>query len=181
MILNDWTHLVSSSIRSVLDQIAAQGSWYGGGSAAALTCAVSAALLEKLLGPSCDIRRFRALRRRCTELIDADARTFAGVIKAYYQRDERAAKQRLKAAIRIPADVCLASQELLAQARASARLIKPRYRVDLRCAMELAKAAGFSSRALVETNLAWLDEPAFSARIRTELGRGRRSHARLAA
>ena len=171
---------MSSSVRPILDHIAKQGSWYGGGSAAALTCAVSAALLEKLLGASSDVRRLRALRRRCTGLIDADARTFAGVIKAYYQRDARLAKRRLKAAIRIPVDVCLASGQLLARARRDAHLLKPRYRVDLRCAMELAKAAGASSRALVETNLAWLDEPAFARRVRAQLGR-RRPNARIAA
>ena len=169
---------MSSSVRPILDSIAKQGSWYGGGSAAALTCALSAALLEKLLSPARDIRRFRVLRQRCATLVDEDARTLSHVIRAYYHGDARAAKRRLKAAIRIPADICLASQELLAQARASAHLIKPRYRVDLRCAMELAKAAGTSARALVETNLSWLDEPAFTRRVRAELGR-RRSDARV--
>ena len=178
---DDWTPSVSSSVRPILDAIAKQGSWYGGGSAAALACAMSAALLEKLLSSSRDVRRFRALRHRCAVLIETDARTFSKVIEAYYRRNPRAAKARLKAAILIPAEVCEASRELLGQARASAHLIKPRYRVDLRCAIELAKAAHASALALVETNLVWLDEPAFSTRIRAQLGRGRRSHARRAA
>ena len=171
---------MSSSVRPILDSIAKQGSWYGGGSAAALACAMAAALLEKLLSPSRDVRRFRALRHRCALLVDADATTFSKVIEAYYRREPRTAKRRLKAAIGIPAEVCLTAQELLAQARASAHLIKPRYRVDLRCAMELASAARTSARALVDTNLAWLDEPSYARRVRARLGR-RRTHARLAA
>ena len=171
---------MSSSVRPILDSIAKQGSWYGGGSAAALTCAVSAALLEKLLRASSDVRPLRALRMRAMALIEQDAKAFSQVIHAYYRGSRSSAQRKLKVAIEIPLTVYRDSVHLLAVAARSRRLIKPRYRVDLDCAVALANATALASLALVRTNLAWLDEPAFTRRVRAELGRRRDSRARVA-
>lgn len=153
-----------------LARTAAKGSWYGGGSAAALGCAVSAALLEKLASRAASIRRARRIRTRCLRLIDDDAATFARVIRA--SRRSRAAWARaLKSAIGVPAEVLRHAAALLRLSRALRREIHPRYRVDLDCAVLLARASGQAARALVATNLAWLGDPAYARRIRRQLAR----------
>lgn len=157
-------------VERFLAQTAAKGSWYGGGSAAALGCALSAALLEKLANRAASVSAARRIRTRCTRLIDADALTFARVIRAS-RRSRPAWARALKAAIGVPADVARHAAALLGLARALRRDIHPRYRVDLDCAVFLAKASGQAARALVATNLAWLNDPAHARRIRRKLTR----------
>jgi formiminotetrahydrofolate cyclodeaminase len=131
---------------------------------------LSAALLEKLATRAASIRSARRIRTRCTRLIDTDAVTFARVIRASRQ-SRQAWARALKAAIEVPAGVARHAAALLGVARALRRDISPRYRVDLDCAVLLAKASGQAARALVETNLAWLNDPAYARRVRRRLAR----------
>jgi formiminotetrahydrofolate cyclodeaminase len=152
-----------------LAQVARRGSWVGGGSAAALCAALAAALLEKLVHQLPVIRRLRAVRRECVALIPRDAETFASVIRALRRSNRRAFARALKAATEVPCRVFEHAQTVQRVCRRAQRSVDAKYQSDLRCAMAVALAAGESARTLVHTNLAWLDDQAYSSRIRRRL------------
>jgi len=145
----------ASSIQQLLEQTADRHSSYGGGSAVALSCALSAALVEKLAGRKPAAGIARRLRHCCTKLIDADAKAFEQFIRARKRADRRALRRSLKAATDIPSQVEECSKQVLEVARRIRMHVSPRYRVDLRCAEQIAKAARQSARALVAANRAW--------------------------
>ena len=162
---------MKQSLERFLQQTATRGSWYGGGSAAAMTCALAAALLEKLVNERGVAASVRRLRREATVLIERDATAFARVIQAYYQHDQPAIQRALKAAIDVPLSVHAASDRLLQLAAKARTGIRPRYRVDLTCAVALARASRQTAGALVRTNLTWLADRAYSRRILAQLRR----------
>ena len=141
----------------------------GGGSAAALCGAVAAALLEKLVHSPGAARRLARVRRDCLRLIQRDADAFARVIRTTRGRGRTAFARALKAATDIPCAVFEHAQAIQAACRSAQRSVKPRFQSDLRCAMAIALAAGESARTLVQTNLAWLDDQAYTRRIRRRL------------
>jgi hypothetical protein len=61
------------------------------------------------------------------------------------------------------------AQRLEAVCQAAQQAVKPRFQSDLRCAMALAMASSESARTLILTNLAWLDDPQYSKRMRHRL------------
>lgn len=144
-----------STVARLLKQTATRHSSYGGGSAAALSCALAAALVEKLAGRTTAAPTARRLRARCTRLIDADAEAFARVIRASAREDQAAVRRALKTATDIPCQVGECAQQVLAVARRIKARVSLRYRVDLRCADALARAAKQSACALVDANRAW--------------------------
>ena len=160
---------LNSSVRTFLDQTATTGTWYGGGSAAAFTCALSAALLEKLARSAVHRKPLRTIRTRCLRLVKTDADSFARVVRAHSRHDARATTKALKAAIDVPLQVCRDASQARKISIAIRPSIRRHYDVDLRCAVELAQAAGKAARALVTTNLTWLDDPKYSRRIRQQL------------
>lgn len=155
----------------LLAKTAAKGSWYGGGSAAALCCALAAALIEKLARQPRLAAELGAIRRRGVGLVDGDAETFARVIRSLSRRNRPASRRALKAAIDVSRQVFRDARRLLVLSRRVRRAISPRYRVDLDCAVAIARAAGVSARALIMTNLAWLGDPVYSRRIRKQIAR----------
>ncbi len=157
------------SLEQFLEQLARRGSWIGGGSVAALTVALAAALLEKLIMRAATGRRLRVVRSECLHLIERDADVFAGVIQATRSSNPPAFRRALKAATEIPCRVYAHAEAIAATARAEQRSIKPRFRSDLRCVVALARAASQSAHALIETNLQWLDDPVYRRRIRSRL------------
>lgn len=126
--------------------------------------------MEKLARRPQAVAAARAVRARATQLIDEDARAFSRVIRAMSQQP-RLVRPRLKAAIDVPRRVHDDAQRLLALTRGLKRSIPPKYRVDLDCAEAIARAAATSARALILTNLAWLNEPAYARRLRRQLAR----------
>ena len=124
--------------------------------------------MEKLARQPRVIAAARLIRRRQTRLIDEDARAFARVIQAMSTRPGLF-RRRLKGAVDIPAQVHDDARRLGRLARGVKRTIPPRYHVDLLCAEALAEAAAQSAKALIMTNLAWLNEPAYAQRIRRRL------------
>ncbi|MBI3319841.1 MAG: cyclodeaminase/cyclohydrolase family protein [Candidatus Omnitrophica bacterium] len=146
------------SVEHLLEQTATRGTWYGGGSAAALSCALSAALIEKLASRPQAIRTARTIRRRCARLIDEDARVFARAVQAMSSQDRHRIRRAMNAAIAVPQEVCASAQRLRRISRQVGKALRPHVRVDLRCADALARAAGDSARALVLTNQAWLKQ-----------------------
>ena len=157
------------SVDELLEQIARRGSWVGGGSVAAMSAALAAALLEKLVVTPSLARRLRQIRRSCVALIPQDAETFACVIQATRRSDRRAFRQRLKAATEVPWRVFQHAQAVQSACRAAQRSIKPRFQSDLRCALALALAASESARTLIYTNLVWLNDRAYSQAMRRRL------------
>jgi formiminotetrahydrofolate cyclodeaminase len=160
---------VPISLDDLLNHTAKRGTWYGGGSAAALACALAAALLEKLCRTPRQARAIRAVRLRATKLIEGDARAFAEVIRAQAGGNRRAAARKLRAATKIPATVYRSAHELLALSQPIARMINPKYQSDLRCARAIAQAAAESAKALITTNLDWLGDAEYSRQMRKQL------------
>lgn len=165
------------SVDRLLAQVARRGSWYGGGSAAALCAALAAALLEKLVIRAPALRTLRAIRRRSYALIEDDARRFARVIAATRTGRRAAFAAALKAATDVPCRVFEDALTVQGECRRAKRDVKPQFQSDLRCAMAMAIAAAESARTLIETNLAWLNDDAYTARIRRKLQGAGSSHA----
>lgn len=160
---------LSGSFEQFLEQVARRGSWIGGGSVAAAGAALAAALLEKLLVHPRQILRLRARRRACMRLVERDAKVFARVIAAMRSETPRAFQRALKTAIEVPCDVHAHAQAVERAGRAAGRQINPRFQSDLRCALAFAAAAKHASRALIDTNLAWLQDRGYARRVRRRL------------
>ena len=161
------------SLEYFLDQVARQGSWFGGGSVAALSAALTAALLEKLLGSVAPARRLQRIRRECFALVSRDAEAFARVIEASRSEKSHAFTRTLKAATEIPCRVFEHAQAIRAASWAAAGSIKPQFQSDLKGARAMAGAAAEGARALIETNLVWLNDRVYTRTIRLRLRRMR--------
>ena len=165
---------MQGSLEQLLDQVAKRGSWLGGGSVVALSAALSAALLEKLIANPVQARRLRRIRQECVALIERDARAFARVIRASRRGTSRRLFERaLQAATRAPLQVFTHAQALCAAANAAERSVKPRFRSDLRCALALARASRDGAKALILTNLIWLNDASYARTVRRHLSRSR--------
>ena len=157
------------SLDRFASHIARRGSWFGGGSVAALCAALAAALLEKIVVQAAPARRLGKIRRQCLGLIQQDADAFARVIKITQRKDRSAFRTALKTAIDIPCRVFEHAERIQAACRAAQRTVKPQYQSDLRCALAVALAAAESARTLMHTNLAWLNDPAYTRQIERRL------------
>jgi formiminotetrahydrofolate cyclodeaminase len=102
-------------------------------------------------------------------LIQQDADTFARVIQTTRRNDRTAFRKALQSATEIPCRVFERARLVHGACRAAQRKVKPRFQSDLRCAAAVAAAAAESARALVLTNVSWLDDPAYTRRIRRRL------------
>jgi formiminotetrahydrofolate cyclodeaminase len=151
---------IQGSIKDYLKDLAAKKPAPGGGSVAALSCAMAASLVAmaseftlgkekyKKVGP-----RFRqillrslALQKRLAALTDAD-------IRAYRKRD-------LDQAIRIPAEVCVLSYEIL---ELGLEVLKKGNRLlasDAYLAVLLAQASFVAGLMYVEVNLKYAKDKA---------------------
>jgi len=147
---------VSQSINQFLEQVARRGSWFGGGSVAALSAALSAALLEKLLAESTLRQTLQRRRRACVRLIEEDATVFARAIAASRTKTPGAFERALTQATRVQARVAAHAKAVEATCRRAQRTVKPQLQSDLRCARGLAQAAAAAAQVLIETNRAWL-------------------------
>jgi len=159
---------VTIPLEQFLDVTADRRSRYGGGSSAALACALAAALLEKLLRGA-GASRARAIRQECLRMVEEDAKRFAGVLEATKANDRVAFAEALKAATDIPCDLHERSHELARLARRARSSIDRRYRVDLVCVLALAGASARASQALARENLRWLGEPAYARKTHRRL------------
>ncbi len=112
-----------------------------------------------------------AIRRDCARLVARDAATFANVIRAKAAANHVAFCKALTQAIEVPWQICQHAQRLLAYAQTIRTTLHPKYRVDLDCAVALARAARTSGKALVHTNLSWLGDGAYSRVMRHKLAK----------
>jgi formiminotetrahydrofolate cyclodeaminase len=136
-----------------------------------LTAALAAALLEKLVQPTGAprARQLRHVRKECLALIQRDADTFARVIQTTRRSDRTAFRKALQSATDIPCRIFERARLIEESCRAVQRTVKPQFHSDLRCASAVAAGAAESAKALVLTNLAWLDDPAYARRTKRRL------------
>jgi len=157
------------SVEQFLEDVAHRGSWFGGGSVAALAAALSASLLRKLTTRPAMARKLQRIQRGCSRLVERDAAMFARVIQATRTHNRAAFERSLKTATEVPYQVFAYAHDIQAACRVERRAIKPQFQSDLVCVMALSQAAAASARALIRTNLAWLRNSAYSARMTRRL------------
>ena len=157
------------SLEQFLGQVAHRGSWVGGGSVAALSAALAAALLEKLVADPRAARQLARRRRACLILIEQDAKRFARVIEATRTKRHGVFARALKDATEVPCQVYEHAGAVLVACRRARRGIKPKFQSDLKCAMAVASSAQASARALIQTNLTWLNDGSYTKRLQQRL------------
>jgi formiminotetrahydrofolate cyclodeaminase len=148
-------------IDPLLDALASDQPAPGGGSAAALTGAMAAAVCAKVAGFASDggsVAQAAALCRRLTSLAEEDARHFASALSELGRRDDdfklgRALEQAADAPLRI-AEACA---DVAALAGALAVRGPSEYQPDARAAAALAAGATHAAALLVEVNLGVTD------------------------
>jgi methenyltetrahydrofolate cyclohydrolase len=142
--------LADKTLAELLAEIAAATPAPGGGSTAAVACALAAALLEMSAGPPHE--RAAALRARALELADADLESYAPVLEA--QRRGEPLGPALAAAAETPLAVAEVGCEVAELAAEVARAGRPALEGDAATAALLAEAATRAAARLVELNLA---------------------------
>ena len=157
---------MAQSFTALLEELARPRSRLGGGSSAAMAVAIAAALCEKLSGHGPTLQRLRVIRRQASAFIDQDAKAFARVIDALRSGRRPQARQALKAATGLQGRVFQLAQELQAISRNAKPRIPSRYGSDLQCVMAIAMAAKRSAAILIRANIAWIDEPQYTKRMR---------------
>jgi methenyltetrahydrofolate cyclohydrolase len=144
-------------LAALLTEIAAATPAPGGGSTAAVACALAAALVEMSAGPPHG--RAAALRARALELADADLTSFAPVLDAQrLPAGDESRPERLRAALsaasETPLAVAAVGCEVAELAAKIARGGRPSLEGDAAAAALLAEAATRAAARLVELNLA---------------------------
>jgi methenyltetrahydrofolate cyclohydrolase len=159
--------LADRTLAALLADIAAATPAPGGGSTAAVACALAAALVEMSAGPPHE--RAAALRARALELADDDLTSYARVLDAErLPADDATRPERVSAALSAASDTPLAIAavgcevaELAAEVARGARL---HVEGDAAVAALLAEAATRGAARLVELNLAGVPD---DIRVRT--------------
>jgi formiminotetrahydrofolate cyclodeaminase len=159
--------LADRTLAELLAEIAAATPAPGGGSTAAVACALAAALVEMSAGPPHE--RAAALRARALELADEDLRSFGPVLDAErLPADDESRPERLRAALSAASDAPLAVAavgcEVAELAAEVARRGRRHVEGDAAAAALLAEAATRAAARLVELNLAGMPD---DSRLRT--------------
>jgi len=153
--------LADRSLAALLAEIAAATPAPGGGSTAAVACALAAALVEMSAGPPHE--RAATLRARALELADEDLSSYGPVLDA-----QRSDPERLRAALSAASDTPLAIAAVGCEvAELAAELVhrgRPSLAGDAAAAALLAEAATRAAARLVELNLAGMPD---DVRLRT--------------
>jgi formiminotetrahydrofolate cyclodeaminase len=151
----------------VLDDVAAATPAPGGGSSAAVACALGAALVEMAAGlglarggeiPAEAHQRGRELRARALELAQKELSSYAPVLEALrLPEDEPERRGRLEAALSAAAESPLAIAEAAAETAELGARVAAGSRRDVRgdaiTGAVLAEAAAAAAAGLVEINL----------------------------
>src|SRR5438105_8247767 len=170
-----------------IEQLAAPTAVPGGGSAAAAAGAMAAALghmvaslsrgkksylqYERELSEA--IARLAQLREELKTAIDADADSYAAVVKAYKHAKESTngdavINQALKGAANVPLSVAERSREIARILEALRPITNPKMASDLTVGLALAHAAVEGALANVEINLESLTEPHLADELRAK-------------
>ena len=187
------THLSTTSLTSYLDALAAATPAPGGGSAAGVTGAMGAALVEMVAGLSlaklgaqggehsalqqASLERARSARAELLQLAEDDAVAYGAFMEALKlpksSDDERAARtSAISAAAQRAAEVPLATLRATVAVAEAARSIQDKSLLaaasDLEVAARFARASGESAAENVEANLPYLDDPQTRAEIASQ-------------
>jgi len=170
-----------------IEQLAAPTAVPGGGSAAAAAGAMAAALghmvaslsrgkksylqYERELSEA--IARLAQLREELKTAIDADADSYAAVVKAYKHakqstNGDAVINQALKGAANVPLGVAERSREIVRILEALRPITNPKMASDLTVGLALAHAAVEGALANVEINLESLTEPRLADELRAK-------------
>jgi methenyltetrahydrofolate cyclohydrolase len=149
--------LAERTLAALLADIAAATPAPGGGSTAAVACALAAALVEMSAGPPHE--RAAALQARALELADEDLGSYARVLEAErLPADDATRPERVRAALSAASDTPLAIAAVGCEVAELAAEITHGARVhvegDAATAAFLAEAATRAATRLVELNLA---------------------------
>jgi methenyltetrahydrofolate cyclohydrolase len=161
----------------------------GGGSSAAVVCALAAGLVEmaaSIEATGSDVPgRARALRLRALELAEAELGSYAPVLEARrLPADDPARSEAIEAALveasRSPLAIAEAAAQVAELGAQVAGAAKPSVRGDAVTGVQLAEAAASAAAGLVATNLEGLDagelaDRADAARAAAESARRRSS------
>jgi methenyltetrahydrofolate cyclohydrolase len=159
--------LADRTLTALLAEIAAATPAPGGGSTAAVACALAAALTEMSAGPPHE--RAAALQARALELADDDLTSYARVLEAErLPTDDPARGERVRDALSAASEAPLAIAgvgcELAEIAAEVARGGRLHVKGDAAAAAFLAEAATRAAAYLVELNLAGMPD---DVRLRT--------------
>jgi formiminotetrahydrofolate cyclodeaminase len=155
--------LADRTLTELLAEIAAATPAPGGGSTAAVACALAAALTEMSAGPPHE--RAAALQARALELAEEDLTSYQQVLDAERlpaDDDTRAERVRaaLSAASDTPVAIAAVGCELAELAAEVARNARPHVEGDATAAALIAEAVTRAAARLVELNLAAVpDDP----------------------
>jgi methenyltetrahydrofolate cyclohydrolase len=171
-------------LASFLDEVAQPTPAPGGGSCAALTLALGAALLEMAAGLAQDAgaaSRGRALRAQALELAQQELSSYAPVLEAArLPRDDPSRGTRLEETLleasRTPLAIAEQGAEAAELGAAVARASSPSVRGDAVTGTLLAEASAAAAAALVQINLA--RQPAAREVERAREARARAGRAR---
>ena len=187
------THLTTTSLASYLDALAAATPAPGGGSAAGVTGAMGAALVEMVAGLSLAkpdvasaehsglqrtaLERARSARVDLLQLAEDDAVAYGAFMEALRlpktTSDERTARtSAISAAAQRAAEVPLATLRATVAVAEAARSMLDKSLLaaasDLEVAARFARASGESAAENVEANLPYIDDPQTRAEIASQ-------------
>ncbi len=179
-----------SGFEPFIEQLAAPTGVPGGGSAAAVSGAMAAALGMMVAGISrgkkayvqhepalsAAITRLTRLRDQFKTAADADAESFHNVMAALKAAKASPAAaagvtEALKQATKVPLSVAKRARETEGILRELQPITSPQMSSDLTTGLALAEAAVRGAIANVEVNLSGLDDPQFQEEVRSELSR----------
>jgi len=174
-----------AGVEPFVEQLAAPTATPGGGSAAAASGAMGAALAHMVASMSRGkkaylqyerelseaIARLAQLREELKAAIDADAESYNAVMKAYKQAKESANADgiidaALKQATSVPLSVAERAREVARIAEKLLPITNPNMKSDLTTGTALARAAMEGALANVEINLASIKDLGFTTEIR---------------
>ena len=184
--------LTEQKVTDFLDALASNAPAPGGGSVAALSGAMGAALLSMVCNLTVGKKRYEdvqddiaallakseALRHRLTDLLEADVEVFTGVSAAYKMPrkspEAKAARsaaiqEALKAATQVPLDVAKACVEVIELCTQAAEQGNQGAVSDAGVAVLMAEAGLRSAALNVIINIHAIKDEAFSARVQGEL------------
>jgi formiminotetrahydrofolate cyclodeaminase len=184
--------LTKQTVTDFLDALASNAPAPGGGSVAALSGALGAALLSMVCNLTLGKKRYaavqdeisalvektEALRHRLTDLLEADVQVYTGVSTAYKMPrktlEEKAARSAaiqdaLKAAAQVPLDVAGACVEVLELCTQTAEQGNVNAVSDAGVAALMAEAGLRSAALNVIINMNAIKDKAFSAKLQSQL------------
>jgi formiminotetrahydrofolate cyclodeaminase len=184
--------LTEQKVTEFLDALASNAPAPGGGSVAALSGALGAALLSMVCNLTLGKKRYadvqddiaalvektEALRHRLTGLLEADVEVFTGVSAAYKMPrktpEDKAARsaaiqEALKAATQVPLDVAKACVDVIELCTQTAEQGNRGAVSDAGVAVLMAEAGLRSAALNVIININSIKDEAFSAKVQGEL------------